>query len=210
MKHQINLTPDMIIKKEHVDDKRKRDGSLEPVYEFKLNTDFWQGVPKPIDVIIDEAHTIINSRRAMSKINIIVTDWLALMRRILGERDNTGNLVFITQLPNRIDIIAREMCNHVRYHICHYIKTCRRCGLRWQEHSDIPEALELCPECGNWKLNITDHTIEVWKFKKMEDYMFWKEMGSKMYYSHYYMRDTTRYFPLYDTLQWDNLFSEFY
>lgn len=60
LKNQVNINPSMIIKKEVVDTKKKKDGTIEPVYEYKLNIDYWKGIKEPINVILDEAHSIIN------------------------------------------------------------------------------------------------------------------------------------------------------
>lgn len=96
------------------------------------------------------------------------------------------------------------------------MKTCKNCGTKWQEHSDMPEKLWECPYCGHYKLLKHDHVIEIWKFATMDSYIMWKEWGytgekgNRPYYSHFFIYDIEQYFPLYDTLQWDNLFSEYY
>lgn len=211
LKHQIDLSPEMIIKRTVVGSKKRRSGEEEAIYESKLNVEFWQSIKEPINVVLDEAHSIINARRAMSKTNIILNDWLALVRRILGEREGGyGELVYITQLPRRIDPIARDMAHQVRYHICHYRKACKRCGMRWQENSEMPEGLNECPHCGNWQLKKFNHQIEVYRFQSMQHYEAWRDFRQKTFYSHYFITDIEKYFPLYDTLQFDNLFSEYY
>ncbi len=212
MKNQMNLKPEMIIKKNIVNYKKSRStGESEPVYEYKLNVDFWQSIKVPINVILDEAHSIVNARRAMSKTNQIVTDWIALIRRVLGQTEaGVGELVFITQLPNRIDSIARDMAHQVRYHKCHYIKTCKKCGASWQEHSEMPEGIFTCTSCGSTQIKKHSHSIEIWKFKGIEAYTAWKDWNKRSFYSHYFITDIEKYFPLYNTLQWDNLFGDYY
>ncbi len=207
LKDQITLRPDMIIKKNITG--HKKNG--EPITELKLNVDFWKSVEKPINIILDEAHSIINSRRAMSKINIIMTDWLSLIRRVIGAAESGyGEVVFITQLPGRIDNIIREMATQIRYHVCHYIKSCINCGTYWNEHSEQPERLWTCPSCGHWKIKKHNHIIEVWHFSSIQNYEGWKEGWSpKGFYKHYFVTDIEEYFDLYDTFQWDNLFSDF-
>ena len=102
LKNQIDINPSKKEKKTVVDTKKKRNGELENVYETKLNMDFWKKNTDVKNIVIDEAHSIINSRRSMSKINVLLTDWIALIRRILGSNDTGhGELVLITQLPNR-------------------------------------------------------------------------------------------------------------
>jgi len=202
----------MIIKQEVVDYKtNKKTEEQEPIYKQALNLDYWKKIKVPINVVLDEAHSIINSRRSMSKINVIITDWLTLIRRILGSNDSGhGELVLITQLPNRLDSIARDMCTQVRYCRCHYKKTCPECFLRWSETSDDPEKQWSCFRCGSFKIVKHRHIIEVWKFANMNDYMMWNDIGQETFYDHYFMPAIEQVFPLYNSLQWENLFSEFY
>lgn len=204
------ISYDMIVKKEIKGYKKNRlNNEQEAIFEYKLNSEFWQKVKKPINVILDEAHAIINSRRAMSKTNIIVTEWLSLLRRILNAPDgSTGNLILITQLVGRIDIIAREMSNQIRYHICHYVKFCKNCGAQWHEHSEMSEIAEHCPRCNYAKLLKKSYRIEVLKFKNYQNFEPFNYMREKTYYQRYMINDISKYFPLYDTLQWDNLFAE--
>ncbi len=211
LKHQININPKMIIKEDIIDYKKKKDGKLEPVVKHSLNKEYWQKLKEPINVVIDEAHSIINARRAMSKINIIVSDWLALIRRVLGSSESGfGELVFITQLPNRIDVIAREMATQVRYHVCHYRKTCKQCQATWVENSELPETIHKCPLCSSWNVRKHCHQIEIWHFENMEGFNTWKNFKMQTFYKHYIVTDIEKYFNMYDTLQWDNMFSDFY
>jgi len=216
LKHQINIKPEMIIKEEKVGEKKNRSGKLEPVIKHSLNHEYWKKVKKPINVALDEAHAIINSRRSMSKINIIVTDWLALIRRVLGSSEaGYGELTLITQLPGRLDTIARDMATEVRFHRCHYKKRCKHCNFAWNENNDMVEKRQQCPACGCFKLVKYNHVIEVWKFANMGKFKMWEagfigEKGRRPYHRHYFIYDIETYFPLYDTEQWDNLFTEYY
>lgn len=211
LKNCIPINANMIIKKEVIGQKKKRDGSTEDVIEYKLNKEYWEKIKEPIDVVIDEAHTILNARRSMSKVNQIITDWLSLIRRVLGSSDSGyGTLTLISQLPNRIDIIAREMATKVKWHLCHYIKSCKKCGYSWREDSNTPEQLWHCERCGNHFVKKHTHVIEVWHFANMGLYLNYKEFGIKTYHKHYFITDIEKYFPLYNSLQWENMFSEFY
>lgn len=183
----------------------------EPVYEYKLNTDFWKNLKEPINIVLDEAHTILNARRAMSKVNIIATDWIALIRRVLGEDSRgMGDLILITQLPQRIDSICRDMATQVSYHICHYVKQCNNCGSSWNEDSDMPEIARNCYSCNSVNLIRRNFMIEVKTFPSMQSYIAYKLYNVVTYYKHYFVRDIDKYFPLYKTLQWENLFSDLY
>lgn len=205
------IEPSMIVTKEKVGEKKKKDGTIEAVYDTKLNVEFWKDIKEPINVVLDEAHTIMNARRSMSKKNVIVGDWLALIRRVLGQAESGyGELVLISQLHNRIDIIAREMATNVRYHVCHYTKSCKKCGLGWSESSETPEPTWRCPGC-HWHHLLKHHYhIEIWHFATMQAYIGWKEFGMQTYHSHYIIEDIEKYFNLYNTMQWENLFTEDY
>jgi len=212
LKNQVNITPDMIINKEIVDSKKnKKTGEETPVYEHKLNVDYWKNLKEGINVTLDEAHSILNSRRSMSKTNVIVSDWLALIRRVLGNTEaGFGELTFITQLSNRIDIIARDMATNIIYTICHFNKSCKDCGATWTENSEMPEGYIICPLCKSSNLSKHSHKLEIWHFANMELYESWNNYGQNTFYKHYILNDIENYFSLYNTLQWDNLFSELY
>lgn len=216
LKNQIDIDPSMIVEKNIVGTKTKKSGEIENIYESKLNIDFWKENNEPKNIVIDEAHSILNSRRSMSKINVILTDWIALIRRMLGSNDaGHGELVLITQLPNRIDIICRDMATKVSFHKCHYTKACKKCGFAWSENSEMPERSWQCSQCGCYRLLKYDHKIEVWDFANIQTYRAWNEgyngsKGNRPFYNHYFIMDIEKYFPLYDTLAWDNLFSDLY
>jgi len=213
LNHQVDIDPSMIIKKELVNSKlNKKTGEQTAIYDLKLNVDYWKEIKEPINVSIDEAHSILNSRKSATKTNIILTDWMALIRRILGSNDGAqGELVLITQLPNRIDTIARDMATQIRYHTCHYKKDCLDCGLRWPESSDDPEKSWTCLRCRGYNIKAHSHVIEIWKFPNMKSYYAWElDDNNKSFYDHYFLKNATRYFPLYNTLQWDNMFGDYY
>jgi len=204
------LEPGMIIDKQLVKTITKKSGEIEPVYERKLNIEFWKSIKEPINLVIDEAHTIYDARRFMSANNRIMNDFVSLIRRILGQNSTGyGDLIFITQLPNRIDTVARDMATQVRFHRCHFIKECKRCGYKWGETSDTPNIKNLCDNCDSYNLELYGHRIEVWHFRNMKSYNAWEEMGIESFYSHYFIHDITDYFKYYDTMQWDNLISNY-
>jgi len=212
LKNAVQIDPSMIIDKQVVDHKKNRKtGEIEAIYKKTLNIDFWKNIKEPINVILDEAHSIVNSRRSMSSVNIILTDWLSLIRRILGQTESGyGELVFITQLPKRIDVIARDMATAIQYCVMHYSKTCGDCGFGWIENSEQPEASATCLSCRSMSVKKSGFTVEVWSFQNMDSFTQWSEYGRDTFYNHYYVRDIAKYFDLYDTLQWDNLFSTNY
>jgi hypothetical protein len=209
LKNNIQMTREMIVRKEDT-------GIIKnklPVYKQTVNREYWETLKKKypsMNVIIDEAHTIMNSRRSMSKNNIVISEWLALLRRVVGQdSENEGSLTLISQLDYRIDIIARDMATMIRYHIAHYKKSCKRCGCEWQENNEIPEPLFICPSCNSNKVMKHSFVVECYSFQNMNNYMMWKYRGSKTYYSRFLIHDIEKVFPYYNTLQWDNLISDY-
>lgn len=216
IKSQVNIDPGMIIKKEIIGVKKNTlTHEKEAVYKYSLNSEFWQKNTEPINVVLDEAHTIINARRSMSKVNVIVTDWIALIRRVLGSVSaDYGKLTLISQLDNRIDNIARDMATCVVFVKCHWITECQGCRSWWKENSEMPEHHRECMACGSIMLKKSNFIIEAWKFRSMKHYKLWDDSGRpklpKIYYRHFYIPDIEKYFPLYNTLQWENMFSAYY
>lgn len=201
------IKPEMIIKKTQVSTKR----TGEPVYHMEMNQEYWKSIKEPINVVLDEAHTIMNPRRSMSKVNVIVGDWLSLIRRVLGQAaSGYGELVLISQLWNRLDLTARSMCTNVRYHVCHYLKTCQQCQTSWGESSEHPEPMWTCPSCGSVAIKKHGHQVECWHFPTMTAFIGWKEYGLQTFHRHYMIDDIEQYFGLFDTLQWESMLSTMY
>ncbi|GAG41892.1 unnamed protein product [marine sediment metagenome] len=69
---------------------------------------------------------------------------------------------------------------------------------------------KFCPKCSGFKAKKHSFRIEVWHFKGINDYEAWKVWGNETFYKHYFVNDIELYFPHYSSLQWDNLFSEYY
>jgi len=207
-KHVIKMTPDMIIKKNLKGVKK----TGEEIYELSLNVDFWKAFVKKhekVMVVIDEAHTFFNPRRSMSKLNIIMTDFLALLRRILGSDSSGGELVLITQLSRRLDIIAKEMSTYIQFCVHHYVTRCNACGFQWSENNEQPLKAHECPNCKSYKLKKINNIIEVWEFKNMNEYEKFENYNEKSYFRHYLIKDIQTIFNNYDTLQWDDLLSKY-
>jgi hypothetical protein len=193
----------MIFKNEIIGNKK----SGEAIFKKSLNVDFWKNCKKPLSIVLDEAHTILNARRSMQ--NIVINDWIALIRRVLGQdSQGCGELVLISQLTNRIDIIARNMSTQIRFHICHFTKSCKKCGFSWSENSNFPEPVYECKNCGSYNILKHNHIVEVYHFDGVASYDAFRMFGSKSYHKHYFVNDIENYFDFYDTLQWDNLISD--
>ena len=208
-KNVVQIKREMIINREQIS--TKKDGT--PIYKYEFNSEFWKETRQKyngINVVLDEAHTLIDSRRAMSKENVIMNDFMALLRRILGDSgDGYGELVLITQLGRRLDVIARELATSVHYHIAHYQRQCRGCCYTFNEHNEINDKINICPICGNNKFKKFKFIIEKFEFENVDMCDIWIETGRKTYFKHYYITDIEQYFPYYDTFQWENLISEY-
>ena len=179
--------------------------------EAVTNINFWKELiteHKEVNVIIDEGHILFNSRNSMSKDSRIVLEWVALLRRVLGGNDNNNDLTIISQLSRRLDVVLRDMANEVKYTICHYIKTCKKCSYSWQECNETAEKFNRCLNCNN--IHITKHKtiIEVYHFSSVEDFNSFKNFGYKTAFKHYLINDIETIFGNYDTLQFDDLLSD--
>jgi len=189
----------------------KKDGTEVKTYE--LNKQFWQNLREKegtISVIIDEAHTLMNPRRSMSKKSQVVTDFMALLRRILGSSESGyGELILISQLERRLDIIAREMATVVQYCVGHYTRHCKNCGDIQQETNETPDKIRRCPYC-NLVTSRINFMVEVFNFDNMDKFHSWEYSGrrSQTFYKHYLITDIEGVFSHYDTLQWENLLSD--
>lgn len=209
LKNQIELTADMIFKKEVIKTVKKKNGDTEVVYDYKLNLEYWKNIKEPINVVLDEAHNFWNSRTSMSKKNIILQNYLALIRRILGQNSTGyGELVLVSQNIFRLDVVCRESATQIRYHICHYTKTCNKCSGSWKENSEMAEPLWICPYCGNVEITKHKHYLEIFHFAGLEPFLSWDLNNQKTFYRHYLVNGIEKYFGLYDTLQWDNLLGD--
>lgn len=202
IKNNVLIDSSMIITKSPSEKKGK--------FDYSLNTDYWKAQKKPLIVALDEAHSIVNSRRVMSKQNVLVSEWLALLRRVVNTSTREGELILITQFLHKIDINCREMATQIRFHIAHYRACCEHCHFYWRENSEFPKDLkrDFCPFCGSITVK-KDLCIEVFHFSGTDDYWEFYFNKRKTYYSHYILRNVDSYFPMYDTLQWDNLFSQY-
>ena len=193
------LTPQMLVIK--TEDKKGN-------FSYEVNEEFWQKVKKPLNIYIDESHNLIDSRASLTKLSKTIMKWQSAIRRVIGEDEggNVGELVYITQILESIDIRTRSLCTQLRYHVCYYMKRCLQCGVYWQESSEMPEKKQSCPSCFSFKLKKYGHVIYVFRFSSIENYNAWRLFGQKTYYARYFINDIENYFHLYKSLQWENLF----
>lgn len=81
---------------------------------MRVNYQYWNDIssknPEGFDIYLDEFHNIMGSRRGMSKRNVLMSDWLSQVRKILGENERC-NLYLLTQKLRRIDINSRDLAH---------------------------------------------------------------------------------------------------
>lgn len=110
-KNVIRLKVEHIIKTEIIG--YKKDGT--PKKELKVNWDYWnEHIDEGFDIMIDEVHNILHSRRSMTKWNTLFSMWLAQIRKILGQSEQ-NHLYLISQKAERIDVSARDLANEIIY-----------------------------------------------------------------------------------------------
>lgn len=206
--NNILINNEMIFTKVPI--KTKKDGTV--MYDLKINYDFWKDAVrkhKKINILLDEAHHFLNARRSSSKINVKMTEFIAMLRRIIGGmHENYGVLTLITQLDNRIDIIARDMSTKIMYFRCYYKKSCIKCGYTVIEDNEYPEPMFYCPMCRN-NMKMHSHTLHVFYFANGTDFLMWRFRGVNTYYQQKIIRNISKIFGKYDTLQQENLISEY-
>jgi hypothetical protein len=201
------LLPEMIISKIPTKTKKTKNGEIEQIYEYDINLEFWKKAKKPLNIILDEAHNLIDSRNSSSKINRVFSSWQSAIRRICGEDDITdGDLTYITQIPYAIDVRSRELATEIKYHICYYIKECLECGYFYQENTEMPKRMKKCFNCDKQNFKKYGHLIKVFAFDSFLNFDKWKIDGKKTYFECYTLEDLHKYMKLYSTLQWENLF----
>jgi len=210
IKNNFLINKQMIIKDLVVGE--KKDGT--PITKQVVNQEFWEKTSKKygaVNVVIDEAHTVMSSRRSMSKQNILISEWLSMIRRVVGSTGSEhGTLTLISQTDGRLDVNARIMCLEVRYHIMHFLKQCKskKCSFYWEETNESFRPVWICPYCGSG-IKSTNFSMEVWCFPNIRRYEDWKEFGMKTYFDHYIIDGIEKYFGLYNSLTWENLISDY-
>lgn len=105
------LKTDMIITKEIKSTKRNGDN----VYELKVNWEFWNTIKDDgFDIVIDELHNVADSRMSMSKWNVLFTQWISQIRKILSSNEKY-DLILISQKLENIDIRIRRLAHEIIY-----------------------------------------------------------------------------------------------
>jgi hypothetical protein len=67
-----------------------------------------------------------------------------------------------------------------------------------------------CPKCHDWRINKIKNNIEVIRFKNIDNFEIYRQTGQRTYYSRYLIKNIEEIFKNFDTLQWEDMLSEFY
>ena len=212
---------------------RKQIGQMKtgkPIYEIKFNAPFWKALKRPVDVILDEAHSIVDSRSCTTKQNkIIAGEFVALIRKLLGSAKGQGNLYILSQEPRKVDVRIRRDMQRFQYHVGYCKAVCTRClkelsvlsqsrkfniqkalvkmGAMKDESSEDPEPMETCAYCNGHDIHRFDHYMEVARFTSEDAMIEWLyTRDQRIPYHHEMIGNLDKYFDFYDTYQIDNLF----
>ncbi len=107
------------IKKEHIIQEDIVDVTArgKPITEFNVNWGYWNkqlAEHGNYNIILDEVHNIVHSRKAMTKWNVVASMWISQIRKILGEKEET-HIYLISQKLARIDSAFRDLVHHIIY-----------------------------------------------------------------------------------------------
>lgn len=203
IKNVVHIKPQHVIRKFFPVEKKGKP-------DFDLNLEYWQKQKKPLNILWDEIHLTAPSRASSSKINMVLSRFIAMARRITGmDKRGYGHFTFIAQKERTIDVNIKELTNEIRYHISHWVQRCEECGAGLLVNSEM-QIIERCMQCGSWKILKEKIFIEVLKFNSWEKYYDWAlHNKSKRYFERYIINDIQKYFKHYDTLQMSDLWDSY-
>ena len=115
-KNSKRLKINDIITKKEKDDKKSKGKDV-------VNWKFWRGEIQKFrnfNIAVDELHNLMHSRRSMSKFNILMSMWIAQIRKVCGSSEKT-HFYAISQELERIDISVRDLANLIVW--CRKVET---------------------------------------------------------------------------------------
>ncbi len=83
----------------------------EKIKDWRVNWDFWdkaRNKHKSFSIYLDEVHNVISSRESSSKKNILMSRWLAQIRKLTND-SQTNNLILISQTYRKLDVDFRDL-----------------------------------------------------------------------------------------------------
>lgn len=66
------------------------------------------------DIVLDEVHNLVHSRRAMSRFNTTLSKWIAQIRKMMGDSEK-NHIYIISQNLMRIDVAWRDLIHTIVY-----------------------------------------------------------------------------------------------
>jgi len=115
--HYITFGNYKILNKNNYHRLKFSDIILQEDKNLRLNWEFWKTTTKKyggFNIVLDEIHNIMHSRRSMSKNNIILSQWVAQIRKVLGSSEK-HDFICISQETDRIDSSIRDLTNEIVY-----------------------------------------------------------------------------------------------
>lgn len=91
---------------------------------YDVNWEFWNkqvNKNKNFSIYLDEVHSLINARRSQTAMNILMSNWVAQIRKILSDSAD-NHLYIISQTLRKIDVNFRELL--------HLICVCRAYNIK--------------------------------------------------------------------------------
>ena len=85
------------------------------VIEMKVNWEFWNKQKKKhgnYHIFLDECHNLFHSRQSMKKFNVLGTQWISQIRKLLGASETT-HIYLMSQKIKRIDSAFRDLMHGV-------------------------------------------------------------------------------------------------
>lgn len=195
----VNIKPQHVIKK-HFDGKKT---------VFDLNTSYWEKQPKPLNILWDEVHLTANSRASMSRVNMVLSRFIAMARRITGfDERGYGHLTFVAQKDRTIDVNIRDLASEISYHKSMWVLRCKKCGFKLAVNSEMQQ-IERCVSCFSWDIVKENLSIIIYRFNSWEKFYRWQVTDEKLYFKKEIILDIHEYFKNYDTMQLSDIWDKY-
>lgn len=104
----IRIRLDMVIREEPNENPKLRPVRL-------VNWDHWRGAILEhggFHIFIDELHNIMHARLSMTKQNVLMSQWVAQIRKVTGENERF-DFVCISQELERVDVAVRDLTHEI-------------------------------------------------------------------------------------------------
>lgn len=204
----IHITPENVILK-------IPNNSAKSGFKMKLNTDFWMEQKKHLYLVWDEIHLTANSRSSLSSVNMVLSRFISMGRRIVGiDKRGYGHFIFIAQSERTVDANIRDLANEIYYFRSIWTVECEMCHFRIVTNSDRQQ-IGKCLKCGSWKILKKDISISVFVFAQKKNLSAWEcYYGFRNGLPHittekFVINNIENYFKYYDTLQMEDIWNDY-